>query len=827
MARKDKNITPSVTQKLQSLGYNVADWDDSQTESKLTDEIKQVLSTASKKENGNIGYPDRIYVNVHKKLLVLVEEKSSIKDHENSDKEKGAVSGIKWYLSRFFNSNIKNVLKDYFNDWKILGIAVSGDLLIEYQHKFNCFTIDTKQEKIVPLNQVANFMTEEQFLALFNSLDEEAAVSTVSSSSKKINNLLRSVDSQKRPVLLSALMICLHKVEKNPENYINDFPEHYKTYQPTTIISRVLETVKNVLKVEGIPDEKLKALSTELAFLSTDQTLNSTSILKDILIELETAVIPLFENQFASNSNYDIIGKFYEEFLKYAGVSNVKKGIVLTPRHITTLFTKLIDLKDNDKIVDICCGTGAFLIAGMNALINKINISNRTDKDIAIKKIKENQLLGFELNPTMYICAISNMLFRGDGKSSIYNYDSIRNPKAQVELDKFNATIGFTNPPYSGKESKNDPTPKEITFLTKMLDNCSRYGIIIAPLSTYFKEGNIREQILKKHTLKYVINMSGELFQPNASTHAAIAVFETNRSFDYKNDEVVFYDLRDDGFVLAKSKGRTDVYGKWASIEQQLLDALKPTSTPNDITLVKTKIKPKDEWTIYAHSKTDYSTLNEEDFIKSISEYMIFKAKRDLDILFSDLTEMEVFEAIGNYFSNNQGISIYTQNKRKNQSLNMSDWKEFNMNNLFTIKGFGSFSIEELEKKYGFGDYPYVTRTEKNNGITGFYDFKIAPANVLTIETTLSGLCFYHDYEFSTGDHVAILKPKNFKLNKYIALFLKSVWRKNAYKYTYGRPAIIDNIKKTNLLLPATSDGTPDFKYMENYIKSLPYSDNI
>ena len=49
--------------------------------------------------------------------------------------------------------------------------------------------------------------------------------------------------------------------------------------------------------------------------------------------------------------------------------------------------------------------------------------------------------------------------------------------------------------------------------------------------------------------------MSGDLFQPNASTHTAVAVFETNRSFDYKNDEVVFYDLRDDGFVLSKNKG--------------------------------------------------------------------------------------------------------------------------------------------------------------------------------------------------------------------------------------------------------------------------------
>jgi type I restriction-modification system DNA methylase subunit len=243
------------------------------------------------------------------------------------------------------------------------------------------------------------------------------------------------------------------------------------------------------------------------------------------------------------------------------------------------------------------------------------------------------------------------MLFRGDGKSSIFNYDSIKNPKTQEELDKFQATIGFINPPYSGKESKDDPTPKEITFLVKLLDNCSRYGIIIAPLSTYFKEDNIRAAILEKHTLKFVINMPGDLFQPNASTHTAIAVFETHRKFDYANDEVTFYDLRDDGFVLAKNKGRTDIYGRWSNIEKQLLNSLKPTSTPDDIMLVRTKIKKKDEWTVYAHSKTDYSTLCEEDFIKSISDYMIFQAKKDLDLLDKkDLTETELLGVLSAYY---------------------------------------------------------------------------------------------------------------------------------------------------------------------------------
>jgi type I restriction-modification system DNA methylase subunit len=52
----------------------------------------------------------------------------------------------------------------------------------------------------------------------------------------------------------------------------------------------------------------------------------------------------------------------------------------------------------------------------MNALLSQIDNGSRPDKEEAKKIVKEKQLLGFEVNPTMYICAVSNMLFRGDGK---------------------------------------------------------------------------------------------------------------------------------------------------------------------------------------------------------------------------------------------------------------------------------------------------------------------------------------------------------------------------------------------------------------------------
>jgi len=349
---------------------------------------------------------------------------------------------------------------------------------------------------------------------------------------------------------------------------------------------------------------------------------------------------------FDKKTSYDIIGKFYEEFLRYAGITNVKKGIVLTPNHITTLFTELIDIKTNDVIFDPACGTGAFLIAGMNKLISEIEKSNLPDKNQRIKNIKTKQLIGFEKSSTMYSLAISNMLFRGDGKSQIFNEDFFSTNASDV-LDKLQnkPTIGFVNPPYGGKDNETNPTKKEIQFLEKMLDSCSRYGIIIAPLSTYFKDDVDRNRILAKHTLKYVINMQSDLFQPNASTHTAIAVFETNKP--HNKSKVVFYDLKDDGFVLSKNKGRTDVLNKWNNIKKELLKKItNPKENEDLINLVYKEITGNDEWIIQAHSKTNYKNLSEKVFEKSIKEYVIFSTKLKLNLIDKDIDEITLLEIL-------------------------------------------------------------------------------------------------------------------------------------------------------------------------------------
>lgn len=646
MARKDKNDS-LVYRYLLTLNYEKT-WD-SYTDN---DQINSVLSKSSKRGTGKEGFPDAIYVNENNKLLILVENKPTISQHISSigkeDPEKYAVDGIKHYLSFFISNNIEQPkTKEYFFHWKIVGLAISGDPTDDYNHRISTFLIINN--KLEEQKGVSDILSEADYLNLFDNIDEERIVTEVSASSKKINKWLRSVDSQKRPILLSALMICLFDMKGKH----NDFKECYNGWSADTIVTNIPTTLQKILTSEEIPTDKIELIKAELAFLVHDQDLNTSNILKDILNELRDFVIPLFKR----NSNYDIIGKFYEEFLRYAGVANVKKGIVLTPRHITALFTELIDLKINDVFLDPACGTGAFLISAMNKLIDIIQKSEIPNKEERITEIKKYQLIGFEKNATMYSLAISNMLFRGDGKSHISycdyfseESDSILKALRTNSDHPITPTIGFINPPYGGKDNKDNPTKKEIQFLTRMLDQVSRYGIIIAPLSTYFKEESVRNAILKKHTLKYVINMPKDLFMPNAATNTAIAVFETNKP--QGNQEVVFYDLKDDGFVLSKSKGRTDAYNKWSKIKADMLTRISnPDKYADDLTLVKTKISNGDEWLIQAHCKTDYSKMSESNFVHAIKDHMIFQVKEQMDLLDKDIDEVTLLEILADYYS--------------------------------------------------------------------------------------------------------------------------------------------------------------------------------
>ena len=221
-------------------------------------ELQEILKKTSKKDNGERGEPDFIYINEDKKLLILIENKDSINDHKSEKENKPqnfAVDGIKHYLKFFTNHFLEKEnenIQNYFKNWKFVGLAISGDIENEYTHKISSFII--KNGKIENLNN-NNILNEEEYLSLFENIDIEEIINKISKSSNDLNQILRHMDSQKRPIILSSLMICLFD-----DGIKNDFKDKFMSCEPKRIITNIPLTIENILEDEKIPKDKIDIL---------------------------------------------------------------------------------------------------------------------------------------------------------------------------------------------------------------------------------------------------------------------------------------------------------------------------------------------------------------------------------------------------------------------------------------------------------------------------------------------------------------------------------------------------------------------------------------
>lgn len=164
-------------------------------------------------------------------------------------------------------------------------------------------------------------------------------------------------------------------------------------------------------------------------------------------------------------------------------------------------------------------------------------------------------------------------------------------------------------------------------------------------------------------------------------------------------------------------------------------------------------------------------------------------------------------------------------------ALDIEKWKEFRLGDLFSeIYKAESHVKGELE----YYDVPsgntirFISRTETNNGCDCYVlnnDLSgIEKGNAISVGDT-TATCFYQGDDFVCGDHIVICRAD--WINLYTALFIISILKQEKYKYSYGRAFKMELISNTRLKLPVIDDSTPDWVFMENYMKSLPYGDRI
>jgi hypothetical protein len=204
------------------------------------------------------------------------------------------------------------------------------------------------------------------------------------------------------------------------------------------------------------------------------------------------------------------------------------------------------------------------------------------------------------------------------------------------------------------------------------------------------------------------------------------------------------------------------------------------------------------------------------------------KMKRIKNILIPDISD------IPKWVANIKLPKMPSKKPFHNKKTNLQDvdWELFKIDNLFTtIEPTKGTTTNELI--HG-NEIPYIAAKKINNGLEAICSKEgneqfITQGNCIVFIQLGAGSTGYTTYQ---GQDFIGMNGKtscgyNNNLNKYNALFLVSILDLERPKYSYGRGWNGDRLKNTQIKLPIDSNGSPDWQFMENYIKSLPYSGNL
>lgn len=514
----------------------------------------------SKNNTENIGYPDFFYHDKTKDYFIVVEAKAL--------KQSEAEKEVKWYME---NNNKKRM--------PVVGIAVSGQNLNQlkvtyYYKKRDSTKIEMLQtrDKLLTLENLdktinkklyGETVTEEELKNVLNDLNERFH------NDKKV----RSTD---RSLFFSGLLIALsnNNFRNNYKNILAPTKEEVATVNASVLESHYLnEAILDA--VSGQLSSKINNLSKQFSWRDKFSFIRNI----DYSLEKYKEIIEIIENKiylpFSHDEKQDILGKAYKIFLSRSGTRAEDKNIILTPDHIKELMVKLSRLSIDDVVIDTCMGSGGFLMEAMEIMVNMAK-----DDEEKIEDIQKKQLIGMEIDSVLFALACSNMFLHGDGRSNLLYrsslLDSNRNGKLINSNDKIlfdyikklKPTKSIINPPYEN----NNP----IDFTLQAIDYLEPNGklIIIMPTPTLnMNKDDKTKELLEKAKLEFVIKMPLNLFSEQKRI-VNTSIFGFTKTEHLYNDEVLFVNLKDDGFESIQHKGRVDINNKWNDLENKIINII-------------------------------------------------------------------------------------------------------------------------------------------------------------------------------------------------------------------------------------------------------------
>ena len=383
--------------------------------------------------------------------------------------------------------------------------------------------------------------------------------------------------------------------------------------------------------------EKISALNRRVLEDQNVQSLNYEDF-KQILGFIDDNIIPYIDN--SSTAGQDLLNLFFTTFNKYVGKSD--KNQAFTPDHICDFMSKAVGVNKKSVVLDPCCGSGAFLVRAMtDAMDDCDNETQRTN-------VKKHQIYGIEYEEGAFGLSSTNMLIHGDGNSNVVR-DSMFNREEWIQ-DK-NINIVLMNPPYNATKNQCDPeftktwsaSTKEdpskgfhyVEWIARHVPSSCKMAVLL-PMQCAIGNGKVikefKKKMLSNYTLDAVFSLPNEMFYPGASATACCMIFDLSQRHERANRETFFGYFKDDKFIKRKGTGRiekTDSNGKslWIETEEKWLYLYRNRKTEPGLSVTH-KVNENDEWLAEAYMETDYNDLSENDFQKSINNYIAYLIKK-------------------------------------------------------------------------------------------------------------------------------------------------------------------------------------------------------
>lgn len=587
------------------------------------EQIRRALAAGSKTGGGGAGSPEFIITNPDQPDFVLIIEcKADVKDHASPTTSlmiqppaDEIPANYAKRVVRFAVDGALHYAQHLAKEYNVIAIAVSGQTssgieISTYLHTRGAAFAKPLMTKggafISTLIPWSDYIDH----AIYDPAVQAVRLTDLMAFSRELHDFMRDdvkASENEKPLFVSGTLIALRN---------NVFAKTFGDHSPADLPQEWLRVINLELQKAEIPNSKKETIALPYSNIASHPEIAKAQkkypkgALHELIRRLNEKVWPFI----SVYHDFDVVGQFYGEFLKYTGGDKKALGIVLTPRHVTELCALLANVNKNSKVLDICAGTGGFLISAMHQMFK----SAVTEDEKA--RIKRESLVGVEQQPNMFALAASNMILRGDGKANLHQsscFDEI----VTERLKTYGCDVGLLNPPYSQR----DDDLHELYFVGHMLD-CLKEGgtgIAVVPMNCAISPHKARAELLKHHTLEAVMSMPDLLFAP-VGVIACLMVFTAKVPHETSNRKSWFGYWKDDGFVKTKHLGRVDLTGRWPSIRERWVETFRNREIVPGESILQ-RVTADDEWCAEAYMETDYSTLTSADFEAEIKRYLAFR----------------------------------------------------------------------------------------------------------------------------------------------------------------------------------------------------------